>query len=266
MSEDKGFSVIYGDTDSLFIQFASYEQAKNFSTEINERLNGMFKDKYGITVDFDIKVEKWLSPVVFSKTRKGDRAGKKRYFYRVVIEDDINLEEKGQDYVVIMGHANVRRDASPICKHVQKKVFEDIAYGRIDNIVPFLRDCWNKYMNGEFSLEAISARMTIQKAFDDYKSPTIAVRGAMYLNEKMNPSTKVAAGDTVRYVYVKSVDGKRDTDVVSFINESDVEGRIEVDLEVMFQKQIIAKTEDVLDDVDINWENIMGQTDLTEFF
>lgn len=269
MAEDRGFEVIYGDTDSLFIKFDNYQQAEEFAEEINNKLNAMYKEKYGLTVNFDIKVEKWLSPVVFSKKRNSkddDEAGKKKYFYRVVIEDGINLEELGQDYVSIMGHAMVRRDSSPLCKFVQKKVFEDIAFGRVDEIIPFLRECWEKYMNGEFELDSIAARMTIQKRFEDYKSPTIAVRGAQFLNEHMNPSAPIQVGDTVRYVYVKSVDGRRATDVVAYNTVKDVEGRIEVDYEVMFEKQIIAKTEDVLEDVDINWEQIMGQTSLLDLF
>ena len=266
MAEEKGFEVIYGDTDSLFIKFDNYEQAVAFAEELNERLNTLYKERYGLTVDFNIEVEKWISPVVFSKKRDEDEAGKKRYFYRVVVEDGINLEELGQDYVVIMGHAMVRRDASPLCKFVQKKVFNDIAFGRIADIEPFLKECHDKYVAGEFELDAVSARMGITKPFNQYKQKTVAVRGAEFLNEHMNPSEPVVAGDTVHYVYVKSVDGRRSTDVISYCSEKDVEGRIEVDWETMFEKQIIAKTEDVLEDVDIFWEHILGQTDITSFF
>lgn len=266
MAEERNFDVIYGDTDSLFIKFDNYEQAKQYASDLSVELNALFKRKYDITLDFDIKVEKWVSPVVFSKKRDKYEAGKKRYFYRVVIEDNINLEELGQDYVVIIGHAMVRRDASPLCKFVQKKVFEDIAFGRIDGISPFLRDCHEKYVSGEFELDSVAARMTITKKFDEYKQKTVAVRGAEFLNEHMNPSVPVKAGDTVRYLYVKSVDGKRNTDVVSYISEEDVKGRIEVDWEIMFEKQIVAKTEDVLEDVDIYWEQLLGQTSVLDFF
>jgi len=266
MAEERGFEVIYGDTDSLFIKFDNYEQAEAFAEEINQRLNALYKEKYGLTVNFDIKVEKWLSPVVFSKKRDADEAGKKRYFYRVVYEDGINLEEIGQDYVVIMGHAMVRRDASPLCKFVQKRVFEDIAFGRMDKIEPFLRECYDNYVAGNFALDFVAARMTITKPFHQYKQKTVAVRGAEFLNEHMNPSEPIQTGDTVRYIYVKSVDGRRSTDVVSYNSEKDIEGRIEVDWEKMFEKQIINKTEDVLEDVDIYWDMLLGQTDITAFF
>jgi DNA polymerase elongation subunit (family B) len=266
MAEERGFEVVYGDTDSLFIKFDNYEQASVFTEDLNKALNAIYKEQYGLTVNFDIKVEKWLSPVVFSKKRDKDEAGKKRYFYRVVIEDGIDLESRGQDYVVIMGHAMVRRDASPLCKFVQKKVFEDIAYGRMDEIEPFLEDCWKKYTAGEFELDAVAARMTLHRKFEDYKQPPIASRGAKFLNEHMNPSVPIEAGDTVRYVYVKSVDGRRSTNIVAYNVEADVVGRIEVDWDLMFEKQIIAKTEDVLEDVDIYWEQIMGQTDLLSLF
>jgi DNA polymerase elongation subunit (family B) len=266
MAEERGFEVIYGDTDSLFIKFDSYEQAEQYAADLNVELNNLYREKYGLTVDFNVEVERWISPVVFSKKRDEDEAGKKRYFYRVVVEDGINLEEIGQDYVVIMGHAQVRRDASPLCKFVQKKVFEDIAFGRISEIEPFLRDCHDKYMSGEFDLDSVAARMTITMKFHQYKQKTVAVRGAEFLNEHMNPSIPVKAGDTVRYLYVKSVDGRRTTDVVSYITEKDIEGRIEIDWEKMFEKQIVAKTEDVLEDVDIFWEQVLGQTDITAFF
>jgi DNA polymerase elongation subunit (family B) len=82
----------------------------------------------------------------------------------------------------------------------------------------------------------------------------------------MNPSVPIEAGDIVRYVYVKSVDGRRSTNIVAYNVEADVVGRIEVDWDLMFEKQIIAKTEDVLEDVDIYWEQIMGQTDLLSLF
>ena len=67
-----------------------------------------------------LKLEKWCDKVIFTeKSGKSEEGRKKGYAMHVCWQDG-----KVVDYNVIKGFAYVRRDASQICKHIEKAVID----------------------------------------------------------------------------------------------------------------------------------------------
>ena len=69
----------------------------------------------------------------------------------------------------------------------------------------------------------------------------MAVRGAYYYNEHINPDMPYRTGDSVRWLYVVgSPEDKPNTNVVGFRNSEEIEG-FEIDYPVVVEKFIKAK-------------------------
>src|SRR5690606_31754576 len=83
--ESQGNKVIYGDTDSLFVQLKhgeaarAFERAEELATQLNIELAKIIQKRFKTTSRLDVEFEKYFRKVFFAPLRGGEGGAKKRY-------------------------------------------------------------------------------------------------------------------------------------------------------------------------------------------
>jgi DNA polymerase I len=200
-----GITVIYGDTDSLFI-------AKSDSAE---KLALYVESRYGI----EIKIDKDYERVLFTEA-------KKRY---------AGLMRDGR--IDIVGFEVVRGDWSEVAKEVQLRVIEIILKSRDARearraVVDYMRSVIEKLKNYRFELDDVIIWKSLDKELGEYKVLPPHVRAALLLRRH---GFRVQRGSTIGYVIVKG-GGKVSDRAVPYILVDDVR---KVDVDYYIEHQVI---------------------------
>jgi DNA polymerase elongation subunit (family B) len=225
-----------------------------------------------------LKLEKWCKPVIFTeKSGKEVEGAKKCYGMHVLWQDG-----KAVDYVVVKGWSYVRRDSSPVCKHVEKAVLDIALKGSMDkkdqeflclpdkvndDLILLVQLVRKKYLAGEFTLHDMSIPVAARKAIDDYDPVPATIRGIRYFNEHVAPKVgrpAIEPDATSRFLYVKRVAGLPATDVVVALDFDEMPP-IDVDLNKMFDREVKGKLEKKLKVLGISWSRALGQTTMEDF-
>lgn len=264
VAEDMGYKVIYGDTDSVMLELGpdiTKEDAKEIGFELEERINEAY-DEFAyeeLGVDehwFDIEFEK-LYRRYFQSGRK------KRYAGHIVWK-----EGKDRDDIDIVGFEFKRSDYATIPKQIQEYVLDKIVRGgTFDEISEYVRDKVEKIRNGEYNLDEIGIPGGISKSFEDYDSPTMHVRGAMYAIEQYNAN--IQPGDKPKGLYVKRVlpgdDGQPEfpmpdmpTPFACWMNTERVPESIQWDWDEYVEVQIEGPLRRIFEGTDWTWEEIIS--------
>ncbi|MBR9701276.1 DNA polymerase II, partial [Candidatus Woesearchaeota archaeon] len=120
--EEKGLEVIYGDTDSVFIDVKSktYEDAQKTAEEISKEINDYFdsfiKKEHHRSSFIELEPDKIFIRFIMPKVRGKETGAKKRYAGLVKKGDGTELS--------ITGLETVRRDWTDLAKTFQMKILE----------------------------------------------------------------------------------------------------------------------------------------------
>ena len=169
LAKKLGLKVIYGDTDSLFVEY---------NPKIDEFIK-LVMEKLGL----EIKVDKVYRRVFFTEA-------KKRY---------IGLTTDG--LVDIVGFEAVRGDWAEIAKEVQELVAHTIlAEGSISKAIELVNNVIKDLREGRVALDRLIIWKTITKPLDEYEVSAPHVTAARRLIEL---GGRVEVGDKIGYVIVK---------------------------------------------------------------
>ena len=188
--EKKGYKVLYGDTDSLFVKIKEDESeapelngsviAKDLNIYWKERLKADFNvDSY-----LEIEYEKFYSKFVLTQSRGSESGAKKRYAGL--------LNDKGKQKIEFVGMESVRSDWTRLAKDFQAELYERIFSGKeIDN---WIVDLVISLKQGKLD-DKLIYRKRLRKDLDDYvKNVPPQVKAARMLDDKSS---------TVKYVITK---------------------------------------------------------------
>jgi DNA polymerase-2 len=126
--EAKGYQVIYGDTDSIFVHVGDHQSAEHskalgsiLQDYINQKWQKLLKEQFNIVSELDIEFETHFSQFLMPTIRGQDIGTKKRY---------AGLVQKGeQQQLVFKGLESVRTDWTELAKQFQRtlylKIFND---------------------------------------------------------------------------------------------------------------------------------------------
>lgn len=180
IAKEKGFDVIYGDTDSIFLKLDSkkLEDAIRFKDEINKVLPGVIK----------LEFQGYYIRGIFVRKQEGKGGAKKRY---ALIDKYGNL--------TIRGFERVRRDWCGLAKQTQETVLRYLLQGNIDKAKKYVRDVIDRLKKNEVKLEELIIYTTLQKNIESYEqvSPHVAV--AKRLQDR---GIKIFPGMTIPYIIV----------------------------------------------------------------
>lgn len=268
--EGLGFVVIYGDTDSLFIELEGehdYESMKticeNLCEKINDNLTKVAKKYFNADEHYlDIAFDKAFS-VLFQVGKKGGGAAKKRYAgYQY--DDDGNLHFKA------MGFELKRADKAEITQEVQKKLLDLILQETpIEDVCEYMRELKSDFMNGRIPMNKLALRYNIKKPLVEMHNSPFK-RGAMNANNPLVLNRHYDGGDMAMFYQIARVPKgvPNITELCIDIDENIPEG-FEIDYKGSWKKLIEAPMEMVLESYGITYDYIehgKSEDELNEFF
>jgi DNA polymerase II len=187
---EQGYEVIYGDTDSLFIQLKEGEgmnaqsNGGRIASELNMYWKKRLKDDFSVTSFLELEFEKYYSRFVLTPLRGGEQGAKKRYAGLLKINGEDELEFVGMEFV--------RSDWTKLAKEFQIQLYFKIFNN--EEIAEWIRSIVNKVNRGAFD-DKLVYRKRLRKEIDEYqKSSPPHVKAARMINK---------TSGTVEYVITK---------------------------------------------------------------
>jgi DNA polymerase II len=123
--ESQGGTVIYGDTDSIFVGGLDPARGPELAASLTRILEEELRTAHGIESQLELRFESHYERFLMPTTRGGDRGSKKRYAGTVRKAD-------GSTSLVLRGLEAVRRDWTWLARRVQKELLR-----RVMNDEPF---------------------------------------------------------------------------------------------------------------------------------
>jgi len=193
IENDKGYDVIYGDTDSIFVNVSvsDYGEAQKIGKDIEEYVNRFFKkhieEDYKLKNFMEIEFEKTYKKFLMPHVRGSDTGAKKRYAGI--------LEKDGKDVMDFVGLEFVRSDWTDIAKKLQLALLEKVFAG--EDITSYVEEFIDELMAGKYDNEMIY-RKAIRKNVSAYTKTT---------PPHIKAARKIGRDKTGIIEYVMTVDG-----------------------------------------------------------
>ena len=199
--EAQGYSVIYGDTDSIFVWLRSEhseEDAARIGRELVQHVNQWWqahvREVYGLTSALELQFETHYSRFLMPTIRGAEEGSKKRYAGLVAHPD-------GRREMVYKGLETVRSDWSPLAQQ-----FQQALYLRIFNRQPYqeyVRDFVRSTLAGEHD-DLLVYRKRLRRQLSDYERnvpPHVrAARLADEYNDQHGRPRQYQNGGTISYI------------------------------------------------------------------
>ena len=193
MEKNYDADVVYGDTDSIFVDFKIKEkyglvdkEALQKSIDISVKASGEFKKV--LKAPHDLEYEKTFFPFII--------LSKKKYVGNLFEHDVNKFKQKS------MGIVLKRRDNANIVKIVYGGII-DILLNRqnISIAIDFLKESLNKLIRGEFHMDDLVITKTLRTT---YKDPTrIAHKVLADRMRNRDPGSAPQSSDRVPYAYIE---------------------------------------------------------------
>ncbi|MFW9964951.1 MAG: DNA-directed DNA polymerase I [Candidatus Sifarchaeia archaeon] len=237
-AESMGIRVLYGDTDSVFLDNPSEEQ--------QEELVRWSRKELGI----DLEVEKTYKYVALSERKK----------------NYIGVYKDGQ--VEVKGLTGKKRNTPDFAQDAFRKMLDVLS--RVDNPEGFevakeeireIVNCVIDRLEGKadpYDPEDLAFRIQLTKPLHSYDTDIPHVRAAKMLVEKTQDPTKAAPGTIVSYIKTKGQDT-----VIPVELAKDTSYWIDKDAYIDILKSVF---EQVLDSVGLDFNEFLGFTTLDQFF
>jgi len=175
MAEKEGFTVIYGDTDSIMLGYEEVKELEDF-----ERKVGEFMEKVNAHLPEPMKLE------LEGFFRTGLFVTKKRYALMGI-----------DGSMVVKGLERVRRDWSPLARKAQEEVLRLVLNDRVDEAVGFVKEKVNELRRKEVPMEDLVITTQLTKLPEHYATINPHVKVAKDLRKMGEP---VVPGMLVEYI------------------------------------------------------------------
>lgn len=184
-TQEMGYDVIYGDTDSIFVdgKAKSYEEAEAISLKIEKAINSFYshhiKDEYARENYLELEGDRIFTRFIMPRVRGSEEGAKKRYA-GLVIED-------GKETLDVTGLEIVRRDWTDLAKDFQTQLLWLIF--RKEDPTGFIRQYVKELREGKHDKDLLY-RKAIRKELEGYtKTSPPHVKAARMLEEAGKPLT-----------------------------------------------------------------------------
>ena len=122
--EERGFDVLYGDTDSVFVRSGldadgARSTGPRLAQELNEAIAAYTRDKWQVTSRLEMEFEKLYLKLFLPSVRHGASGARKRY--AGLIDGHADVEFTGMEVV--------RRDWTELAKEVQRELYKRLFAG-----------------------------------------------------------------------------------------------------------------------------------------
>lgn len=204
--EARGFEVIYGDTDSVFVLLRDVDTqdvssvGRALASELNAWWRQRLADQYGVHSCLELEFETHFSRFLMPTIRGSDAGSKKRY--AGVVGD---ISQPGQYRLIFKGLETVRSDWSPLARNFQKELYERVFLDK--PYEDYVKSVVNDILGGKFDSELV-LRKRLRRKLDDYVKnvpPHVqAARKAEAIRKERKLPSMYNSGGWVEYVMTTS--------------------------------------------------------------
>ncbi|MBS4032926.1 MAG: DNA polymerase II [Ignavibacterium sp.] len=238
--EERGYKVVYGDTDSLFVMMIQepdidyHKAGDELARLLNLYWNEELKQKYEVESFLEIEFEKYYRKFIVTPARGSEAGAKKRYAGL--------LSKNGEEEIEFVGLEFVRSDWTRLAKEFQTELYNKIFNN--EEVDDWIRSVVNKLKKGEFD-EKLIYKKRLRKDVEEYvKNVPPHARAAKLLQDP---------GDTVYYVITQR------GPIPIQLKHNDI------DYDHYIEKQLKPIADSVLTLLSKSFDNIV-QTDQLSFF
>jgi DNA polymerase II len=234
--EAAGFKVLYGDTDSLFVDSRSDDPVRararggELAAQLNSELGRHIDERWRVASRLDLEFEKLYLKLFLPRARHSTRGASKRYAGLLSGADAGSVEFIGMEVV--------RRDWTALAKQVQRELYQRLFTGQ--SVDAYLADVVKRVRNGDLD-GALVYRKNLRKDAHEYTATT--------------PPHVVAARKSTQPLdrlisYVMTTAGAEPLDNV----------RHPLDREHYVLKQVKPVAEPVLETLGLDFERVIGDS------
>ena len=185
-AEEEGMNVIYGDTDSIFVELKdkTKEDAINFAKKVNSML----------PKDMELELEGFYPRGVFvTKKTKTEVGAKKKY---ALLTEDGKIKIRGFEFV--------RRDWSRIAKIAQQKVLEAILKkGEKEEAIKVLKQIIDDLEKGKANLKDLVIYTRLRKDLRSYDVTSPELSAALKAIKEGKKRREEIEGNVIGYIITK---------------------------------------------------------------
>lgn len=241
--ENDGYQVVYGDTDSVFVQLPNGEgptdKGQQLARRATEHLKKVLHKHFKVESELEVEFEKYYRKIFFPILRTGEAGAKKKYV-------GLKRDAQGNQELQFSGMEFVRSDWTKLAKDFQYELYEKYFAG--EALEDFLRETVAELKNGNFDSK-LTYKKRLSKKLEEYtKSLPPHVKAAQMAKE---------AGFTVdrdvRYVQTRRGPMPIELQPTDF------------DYQHYIDKQIRPIAEVILQTLDLSFDNIVTGDQLTLF-
>ena len=238
VATNMGYNVLYGFTDSAFIQ-VPLEEAEALAARITDVVQSTTGNEK-LIAELEAYMPYWLL------------AGKNRYAGKVAYP----TEDAGK-----MKTANFMKGSSlaPISKQAEGTVLDLVCDGASEaDVRAAVLDMALPVRRGEMDLKTVTQSTRISANPEDYKILSGASKAAHYYNQHMADGDPFVSGDSVQWTYVSAVpNGLPATKVVAYREPAELEG-FELDAKTILNKSIEKKISGIFEVLGWDLEAAIG--------
>jgi DNA polymerase II len=232
--ESRGFTVLYGDTDSLFVSSGmdDADQARELGRTLAHELSGdvaqYIQERWRVESKLELKYEKLYLRLFLSRARHSTRGASKRYA-------GLKYGKSGPE-VEFVGMEVVRSDWTALAKQVQRELYQRLFADQA--VEKYLEDVVKRVRSGAFD-ELLVYRKNLRKGAEEYTATTPPHVAAARKSTQAN-------GRSISYVM--TTNGPEPIDNI----------QSPLDREHYVVKQVKPVAEPVLDTLGLNFEQVIG--------
>ncbi len=181
--ENKGFSVLYGDTDSLFVQLPTIDdydgQAKKLVGEVNTFLTEKLRTDFDAESKLEIQYDKFFQTLILTSARGNEEGAKKRYAGLAIKNVDGRVVEE----MVLTGMEYVRSDWSLLARNFQYELVRRVFKG--EDIQEYIDETLKKLEMHELDDQLVLSKRLSKPIGEYIKNIPPHARAAKILYEKL---------------------------------------------------------------------------------
>ena len=181
--EQRGFAVLYGDTDSLFVQLPTIEdydgQAKKLVEEVNAFLTDKLKKDFDVDSKLEIQYDKFFQTLILTSARGNEEGAKKRYAGLAIK----NVDGKKVEEMVLTGMEYVRSDWSLLARTFQYELIRRVFHG--EDIQEYIDETLKKLEKKELDDQLVLSKRLSKPLSEYVKNIPPHARAAKLLYEQL---------------------------------------------------------------------------------
>ncbi len=246
--EDRGYQVIYGDTDSIFVSIGK-DKSKQQATEIGIELQGLVNDKWRQTllqdfnvssqldIEFETHFSKFLMPTIRGYNLAGEKkkiGTKKRYAGLV------------DGKLIFKGLETVRSDWTELSKDFQQELYRMIFNN--EPVKDYIIKIVDELRQGFYD-DKLVYQKKIRRKLSDYVNTPPHIKAALIANDELRKrglDKRYGHRRTIQYVI--TIDGVQPLE----FNGS------KLDYDFYVEKQLKPIADDILPFIESDFESIAG--------